>query len=70
LGEALLRLCLRKLALRLFHLGLCLVYGRLKRAWVNLKENLIPSHRRAFTVILVNQVSAHMRLYLHVHKAI
>src|SRR5258708_6935957 len=70
LGEALLRLCLRKLALRLLYLRVRLVHGRLKGTWVNLKENLIPGYRRAFTVILGDQVSTHVRLYLNVHKTI
>jgi hypothetical protein len=70
LSEALLRLCLRKLSLRLLQLRLCLVNSRLKWTWINLKQNLTLSHRRTFTVILANQISTDVRLYLNVHKTI
>ena len=70
LSKTLLSLCLRELALRLLYLSFGLVNGSLKWPRIYLKQDLSSTHRNAFAIFLLDNISAYLRLDLCVHKVI
>src|SRR5580693_6601700 len=60
LCEVALSLRLGKLSFRLRNLGFRLIDSSLKWTRVNLKEDLVLSDRRAFPVLLADQIAGHL----------
>ena len=59
-----------ELRFRLRELCLCLIQHRLERPRIDLKEHIVFVHEGAFAIVLLDEISGDLRLYLRIHVPI